>query len=71
MVAFKNSDGDHTTQSKSISLGHRLPISWSYARYFGGHLSIMSMEGYNIDAFVSNCLRQNILCFLISFICFF
>ena len=29
-----------------------LPISRSYARYFGGDLSIVSMEGYGTDAFV-------------------
>lgn len=37
-----------------LSFGFRygLPISRSYARYFGGDLSIVSMEGYGTDAFV-------------------
>ena len=33
-------------------LGYGLPISRAYARYFGGDLTIMSMEGYGTDAFV-------------------
>ena len=32
-------------------LGYGLPISRAYARYFGGDLDIMSMEGYGTDAF--------------------
>ena len=35
-----------------LGLGYGLPISRAYARYFGGDLSIMSMEGYGTDAFV-------------------
>lgn len=34
------------------STRYGLPISRSYARYFGGDLSIVSMEGYGTDAFV-------------------
>ncbi|KAJ1462939.1 mitochondrial branched-chain alpha-ketoacid dehydrogenase kinase-domain-containing protein [Pelagophyceae sp. CCMP2097] len=33
-------------------LGYGLPISRAYARYFGGDVSLMSMEGYGTDAFV-------------------
>ena len=33
-------------------MGYGLPISRSYARYFGGDLNLMSMEGYGIDAFL-------------------
>jgi len=51
MVAFNN-DVDHSTESPLAGLGYGLPISRSYARYFGGDLSIMSMEGYGTDAFV-------------------
>jgi len=29
-----------------------LPISRNYARYFGGELVIMSMEGYGTDSFI-------------------
>lgn len=43
---------DHGTDSPLAGLGYGLPISRSYARYFGGDLSIMSMEGHGTDAFV-------------------
>ena len=33
-------------------LGYGLPISRGYARYFGGDLNIMSMEGFGTDAFL-------------------
>jgi pyruvate dehydrogenase kinase 2/3/4 len=32
-------------------LGYGLPMSRAYARYFGGDLDIISMEGYGTDAF--------------------
>jgi pyruvate dehydrogenase kinase 2/3/4 len=44
--------GDHGTNAPLAGLGYGLPISRSYCRYFGGDLSIMSMEGYGTDAFV-------------------
>jgi len=43
---------DHGSDSPLAGLGYGLPISRSYARYFGGDLSLMSMEGYGTDAFV-------------------
>ena len=43
---------DHGVDSPLAGLGYGLPISRSYCRYFGGDLSIMSMEGYGTDAFV-------------------
>ena len=43
---------DFDTASPLAGLGYGLPISRAYARYFGGDLSIMSMEGYGTDAFV-------------------
>jgi pyruvate dehydrogenase kinase 2/3/4 len=43
---------DHGTDSPLAGLGYGLPISRSYCRYFGGDLSIMSMEGFGTDAFV-------------------
>ena len=43
---------DHSANSPLAGLGYGLPISRSYARYFGGDLDIMSMEGYGTDAFV-------------------
>ena len=51
MVGTQN-DIDHGTDSPLAGLGYGLPISRSYAQYFGGDLSIMSMEGYGTDAFV-------------------
>mmetsp|Transcript_42281 Transcript_42281/g.74153 ORF Transcript_42281/g.74153 Transcript_42281/m.74153 type:complete len:505 (-) Transcript_42281:123-1637(-) len=44
MVAF-NENVDFSIDSPLAGLGYGLPISRSYARYFGGDLSIMSMEG--------------------------
>ena len=43
---------DHSADSPIAGLGYGLPISRSYARYFGGDLDIMSMEGHGTDAFV-------------------
>jgi pyruvate dehydrogenase kinase 2/3/4 len=43
---------DHSVEAPLAGLGYGLPISKSYARYFGGDVSIMSMEGYGTDAFV-------------------
>jgi pyruvate dehydrogenase kinase 2/3/4 len=47
-----NGTVDHGIDSPLAGLGYGLPISRSYCRYFGGDLSIMSMEGYGTDAFV-------------------
>jgi len=44
--------GDHSVDAPLAGLGYGLPISRSYARYFGGDVSINSMEGYGTDAFV-------------------
>ena len=46
------SAGDHGTDAPLAGLGYGLPISRTYARYFGGDLNIMSMEGYGTDAFL-------------------
>jgi pyruvate dehydrogenase kinase 2/3/4 len=45
---------DHSTRGDPplAGLGYGLPISRSYARYFGGDLNLMSMEGYGLDAFM-------------------
>ena len=33
-------------------LGYGLPLSRCYARYFGGDISVISMQGYGTDAFL-------------------
>jgi len=52
MVGSGPVDMDHGLDAPLAGLGYGLPISRSYCRYFGGDLSIMSMEGYGTDAFV-------------------
>jgi pyruvate dehydrogenase kinase 2/3/4 len=53
MATFPGGNGvDHSVDSPLAGLGYGLPISRSYARYFGGDMKIMSMEGYGTDAFV-------------------
>jgi pyruvate dehydrogenase kinase 2/3/4 len=43
---------DHSSDSPLAGLGYGLPISRSYAQYFGGDLDILSMEGFGTDAFI-------------------
>jgi pyruvate dehydrogenase kinase 2/3/4 len=43
---------DHGDQAPIAGLGYGLPIARSYARYFGGDLDLISMEGYGTDAYV-------------------
>lgn len=43
---------DHAVTSPLAGLGYGIPISRNYARYFGGDLVIMSMEGYGTDCFI-------------------
>jgi len=54
-----SSTGDHGTDTPLAGLGYGLPISRSYARYFGGDLNIMSMEGYGTDAYLHLCRLGN------------
>ncbi len=51
LVGLEN-NRDHSVDSPLAGLGYGLPISRSYARYFGGDISIESLEGYGSDAFV-------------------
>ncbi|EME31341.1 pyruvate dehydrogenase kinase [Galdieria sulphuraria] len=48
--AYKGPDADPIA-----GLGYGLPLSRLYARYFGGELSVMSMEGYGTDAYLHIC----------------
>jgi pyruvate dehydrogenase kinase 2/3/4 len=52
MVGTASHSVDHGIDAPLAGLGYGLPISRTYCRYFGGDLSIMSMEGYGTDAFV-------------------
>lgn len=54
LMGFDNNNElvDHSVDAPLAGLGYGLPISKSYARYFGGDVSIESMEGYGSDAFV-------------------
>jgi pyruvate dehydrogenase kinase 2/3/4 len=51
--AFLYNKDSKQQQSSPIlaGLGYGLPMSRAYARYFGGDLDIISMEGYGTDAF--------------------
>eukprot|EP01041_Mallomonas_annulata_P011562 gene11562-24175_t len=50
LTADNGSDFD--TSTPLAGLGYGLPIARNYARYFGGDLVIMSMEGYGTDSFI-------------------
>lgn len=39
-------------RSPLAGLGYGLPVARNYARYFGGELTLMSMEGYGTDGFI-------------------
>jgi pyruvate dehydrogenase kinase 2/3/4 len=41
----------YTSTSPIAGLGYGAPMSRAYARYFGGDLDVISMEGYGTDAF--------------------
>lgn len=43
---------DFATGSPLAGLGYGLPIARNYARYFGGELQIVSMEGYGTDGYI-------------------
>jgi len=43
---------DFATGSPLAGLGYGLPIARNYARYFGGELTIVSMEGYGTDGYI-------------------
>lgn len=45
-------EDDFDRNSPMAGFGYGLPIARLYARYFGGDLNIMSMEGFGTDAFI-------------------
>eukprot|EP00735_Rhodelphis_limneticus_P004644 TRINITY_DN16265_c0_g1::TRINITY_DN16265_c0_g1_i1::g.3117::m.3117 TRINITY_DN16265_c0_g1::TRINITY_DN16265_c0_g1_i1::g.3117 ORF type:complete len:392 (+),score=16.05,sp/Q9SBJ1/PDK_ARATH/46.61/5e-94,BCDHK_Adom3/PF10436.4/3.5e-52,HATPase_c/PF02518.21/2e-18,HATPase_c_3/PF13589.1/0.00028 TRINITY_DN16265_c0_g1_i1:27-1178(+) len=42
----------HGVEDQLAGYGYGLPISRLYARYFGGDMKLLSMEGYGTDAYV-------------------
>ena len=48
---LKDVDGAAESPSVLAGYGYGLPISRLYARYFGGDLQIISMEGYGTDSY--------------------
>jgi pyruvate dehydrogenase kinase 2/3/4 len=41
-----------STNTPLAGLGYGLPLSRLFARYFGGDLQIISMEGFGTDAYL-------------------
>ncbi len=54
-----SSTGDHGTDTPLAGLGYGLPISRGYARYFGGDLNVMSMEGCAAPSFPAEQFRAH------------
>lgn len=43
---------DFSVDTPLAGLGYGLPLSRVFARYFGGDLQVISMEGYGTDAYL-------------------
>jgi pyruvate dehydrogenase kinase 2/3/4 len=55
----ENDDLGTTNAVTMAGYGYGLPISRLYARYFGGDLQIISMEGYGEFSVLHICCFQN------------
>ena len=51
-TTIEEANSDFGVEGPLAGLGYGLPISRAHARYFGGDLEIISMEGYGTDAFL-------------------
>ncbi|KAI9100508.1 mitochondrial branched-chain alpha-ketoacid dehydrogenase kinase-domain-containing protein [Phlyctochytrium arcticum] len=49
---FEDGDGRNDFRAPMAGYGYGLPITRLYARYFGGDLRTISMEGYGTDAYL-------------------
>lgn len=45
--------GENMDKAPMAGYGYGLPLARLYARYFGGDLKLISMEGYGTDAYLS------------------
>jgi len=50
--AITSSAGNQNERAPMAGFGHGLPLSRLYCRYWGGDLTMMSMEGFGTDAYV-------------------
>merc|ERR1719477_35603 len=50
--AKPHSGGGEVGANPMAGFGYGLPLSRLYARYFGGDLEVISMDGYGTDTFV-------------------
>jgi len=51
-TAVDSDHGGDPTEVPLAGLGYGLPLSRVYARYFGGDLNVISMEGYGTDCYL-------------------
>ena len=49
---YPNPDGEMDNRIPMAGYGYGLPLTRLYARYFGGDLILISMEGYGTDAYL-------------------